>query len=89
MISNDDFYVVLAGHSAAAAHGNNFHQAKVLSMHYLMEPVLDKLGVRLISRNMAMGGVGTLHFSLAGKSLYGEADIMMWDSGMTENGDTV
>lgn len=89
MMTNDNFYVVLAGHSAAAAHGNDFLQDKVLSMHTILEPVFSKLGMRLISRNMAMGGVGTLQFSLAGKSLYGEADVLIWDSGMTEGGDTV
>jgi len=88
MITNDDFYVVMAGHSAAAAHGNNFHQSSILQAHYILEPVFDKLGMRLITRNMAMGGAGTLHFSLAGKALYGEADFMVWDSGMTENGRT-
>eukprot|EP00547_Thalassionema_nitzschioides_P007817 CAMPEP_0194223832 /NCGR_PEP_ID=MMETSP0156-20130528/36041_1 /TAXON_ID=33649 /ORGANISM="Thalassionema nitzschioides, Strain L26-B" /LENGTH=868 /DNA_ID=CAMNT_0038955119 /DNA_START=167 /DNA_END=2773 /DNA_ORIENTATION=- len=88
MITNDDFYVVMAGHSAAAAHGNNFHQSSILQLQYILEPLFDKLGMRLITRNMAMGGVGTLHFSLAGKSLYGEADFMVWDSGMTESGPT-
>jgi hypothetical protein len=88
-ITNDEFYVVLAGHSAAAGHGNNFMQNKIITFHSLMEPVMDKLGIRLISRNMGMGGVGTLQFSLGGKMIYGEADIMLWDSGMTENGVTV
>jgi hypothetical protein len=49
-----------------------------------MEPVFDKLGMRLVSRNMAMGGVGTLQFTLAGGDLYGEMDLVEWDSGMTE-----
>lgn len=89
LISNDEFYVVLGGHSAAAGHGNNFMQNKMMAVQHILEPVFDKLGMRLISRNMAMGGVGTLHFSLAGKSLYGEADVMLWDSGMTERGPTV
>jgi hypothetical protein len=89
LITNDEFYVVLGGHSAAAGHGNNFMQNKVMTMHYILEPVFDKLGMRLMSRNMAMGGVGTLHFSFAGKDLYGETDIMLWDSGMTEKGGPV
>jgi len=89
MITNDEFYVVLGGHSAAAGHGNDFHQNKVISFHNIMEPVFDKLGMRLISRNMAMGGVGTLHFSLGGGDLYGEADFMEWDSSMTEKGPAV
>ena len=84
MITNDEFYVVLGGHSAAAGHGNNFHQTKAMSFHLLMEPVLQKLGVRLISRNLAMGGLGTIHFSFGQGSLYGERDLIFWDSGMTE-----
>jgi len=86
MMTHDEFYAVLAGHSAAAGHGNDFQQNRIITFQTIMEPVFDKLGMRLISRNMAMGGVGTAHFALAGKDLYGEADIMEWDSGMTENG---
>lgn len=57
--------------------------------HKIMEPVFDKLGMRLVSRNMAMGGVGTTQFTLGGGDLYGEADILEWDSGMTEKGSPV
>lgn len=89
MMTHDDFYVVLAGHSAAAGHGNDFMQNRIMTFHKIMEPVFDKLGMRLVSRNMAMGGVGTLQFSLAGGDLYGEADIIEWDSGMTEKGPAV
>lgn len=89
MMTNDDFYAVLAGHSAAAGHGNNFQQNRIITFHHVMEPVFDKLGMRLVSRNMGMGGVGTLHFSLAGGDLYGETDIIEWDSGMTEKGAAV
>lgn len=89
MMTNDFFYAVLGGHSAAAGHGNDFQQNRIITFHHLMEPVFDKLGMKLISRNMAMGGVGTLHFSLAGGDLYGEADIMEWDSGMTERGSPI
>ena len=84
MMTHDDFYVVLGGHSSAAGHGNNFLQSKMMEFHYIMEPVLAKLGVRLVSRNMAMGGVGTLGSAMAGADIYGEADIMIWDSQMTE-----
>ena len=86
MMTNDEFYAVLAGHSAAAGHGNDFMQNRIMMFHNVMEPVFDKLGMRLISRNMGMGGVGTLQFSLAGGDLYGETDILEWDSGMTERG---
>ena len=72
MISNDEFYYVMGGHSAAAGHGNNFHQTYLMEFANIMEPVLHKLGVRLIARNLAMGGYGTLHFSLGAATLYGE-----------------
>ena len=43
-----------------------------------MEPVFHKLGMRLIARNMAMGGLGTLHFSAGMRELYGETDYLEW-----------
>ena len=49
-----------------------------------MEPVFNHLGVRLISRNLAMGGLGTLHFSLGAATLYGETDFLVWDRSMTK-----
>lgn len=86
MMTNDEFYAILGGHSAAAGHGNDFQQNRMITFQHMMEPVFDKLGMRLVSRNMAMGGVGTTQFSLAGGDYYGEADILEWDSGMTERG---
>lgn len=79
MITHDDFYVVLGGHSSAAGHGNNFRQTKAMQFHIIMEPVFDKLGVRLITRNSAQGGVGTTHSAMGSGSVYGEKDILLWD----------
>jgi len=73
MITGDEFYVVAAG-SAALYRGNNFAQSAVMQFDYLLQPVLDKLGVRLISRNMGTAAPTTLH-ALAGADVYGEADI--------------
>ena len=56
----------------------------MMAFHYLMEPVFDRLGMKLVSRNMAQGGVGTTHSAMGGGDIYGEKDIMWWDSGMTE-----
>lgn len=50
-----------------------------------MAPVFARLGVKLITRNVSQGGLGTLQNSLASGSLYGdEVDLLIWDSGMTE-----
>lgn len=86
MMTNDNFYAVMGGHSSAAGHGNNFYQSYMMQFHEVMEPVFDRLGMKLISRNMAQGGLGTDQTSMAGGGVYGESDFMMWDSSMTEGG---
>jgi hypothetical protein len=83
LITNDFFFVVMAGDGAAAGHGNNFMQSSIMQFHYLMEPVFDFFGMRLISRNMAMNDPTTFS-ALAGADIYGEADIM-WYSGKPES----
>ena len=86
MITNDHFYVILGGHSAAAAHGNNFHQSYMMQFQEVMEPIFDRLGMILVSANRAQGGMGTVQAAFAGETIYGEKDVMLWDSSMTEKG---
>lgn len=49
-----------------------------------MEPVFDRLGMVLVSANLAQGGMGTVQASLGGADIYGDPDFMLWDSSMTE-----
>lgn len=86
MMTNDHFFVTLGGHSAAAGHGNNFHQSYMMQFQEVMEPVFDRLGMVLVSANRAQGGMGTIQTALAGETIYGEKDVMLWDSSMTEKG---
>ena len=59
-----------------------------MQFHKIMEPVLSYLGVQLISRNLAQGGLGTIQSVLGAADIYGdEIDFMVWDSGMTEGRD--
>ena len=59
-----------------------------MQFHKVMEPVFSYLGVQLISRNMAQGGLGTIQSALGAADIYGdEIDFMVWDSGMTEGRD--
>ena len=55
MMTNDHFFFTLGGHSAAAGHGNNFHQSYVIEFQRVMEPVFDRLGMVLVSANRAQG----------------------------------
>ena len=81
LITNDMFYVVMGGDGVAAGHmGNNFMQTSVMQFHQLMEVVFDFLGIKLISRNMAMDVYHTSYSALGGADIYGEADIMWYYS---------
>jgi hypothetical protein len=89
-MTNDEFVVVLGGHSAAAGHGNHFRQSYMMQFHRIVSPVLARLGVKLVTRNMSQGGLGTLQASLGMQDIYGGGgnhngiDLLLWDSGMTE-----
>lgn len=85
MMTGDTFTVVLGGDQSAAGHGNHFVQSYMMEFHKILEPVLARVGVKLITRNCAQEGIGTLHQSLGSGSLYGDdVDMIVWDSSMTE-----
>ena len=81
MMTNDDFTVVLGGHSAAAGHGNHFHQSYMMQFHKILDPIFKRMGMNLVTRNLAQEGSGTLQSSLGSKSIYGDKiDMIVWDS---------
>lgn len=54
----------------------------MMQFHKVMYPVFARLGVKLITRNMAQGGLGTIQAGLGSGSIYGdEVDLLLWDSG--------
>lgn len=68
-----------------AGEGNHFEQSYMMQFHQIMAPIFARLGVKLITRNFGMGGLGTVHNGLGSGSIYGdEVDLLIWDSGMTE-----
>jgi hypothetical protein len=88
VMTEDQFTLVMSGHSSAAGHGNHFQQSYTMQYQKAMEPIFARLGVKCISRNMGMGGMGTIQNALAAGDIYGkDVDILLWDSGMTEKGD--
>ena len=85
IMTQDTFIFVMGGHSAAAGHGNHFQQSYTLQVSYILQPIFARLGVKHVSRNFGMGGLGTFHNSISSKYLYGpDVDFLLWDSGMTE-----
>jgi len=86
MITQDTFTVVLAGHSAAQGEGNHFRQSYMMQFHQIMRPIFDRLGVKLITRNLSYGGLGTIQTGMGGGDILGQdIDLLLWDAGMTEN----
>lgn len=86
MMTSDTFTVVVGGDQYAAGHGNHFVQSYMMQFHKVLEPVLARVGVKLITRNCAQEGIGTLQHALGSGDLYGdEIDMIVWDSSMTEN----
>ena len=82
MMTNGDFVVVVAGHSSAAGHGNHFRQSYIMQMHKVMAPIFARLGVKLITRNISLGGLGTVQGTMGAADIYGrDIDILIWDSG--------
>ena len=77
IMTEDDFYVVVAGPPGPTYEGVNLHLTHVMHFHDIMEPVLDRLGIRLISRNMGMNASTTVS-ALGGGDIYGEADIFWY-----------
>ena len=85
VVTEDSFVVVLGGHSAAAGKGNHFQQSYLLQLQRVLEPLFERLGVYFECRNMAMGGMGTLHSAMGSGDIYGrDIDLLLWDSGMPE-----
>lgn len=53
-----------------------------MQFHKIMAPIFARLGVKLITRNLAQGGLGTIQHSLGSASLYGDdIDLLLWDAG--------
>jgi hypothetical protein len=83
IMTEDKFFLTMGGHSSSAGHGNHFTQSYIMQVQRALEPILARLGVYHISRNVGMGGLGTVHNGLASQSFYGgDNAILVWNSGM-------
>jgi len=93
MTTQRDFVVLVAGSTATAGtSSNHFHQSYPMQFHALAKPIFDRLGVNLITHNLAHtlasnnynnnnNNGPTLDFSLGFSSLYGQdIDIVIWDA---------
>ena len=84
VVTSAPYTIVLAGHSAAQASGNHFNQSYTHWLHSLLAPPLAAVGVELVTRNHAMGGLPSHHRASCFAAAYGaDADAVLWDYAMT------
>lgn len=87
MMTNDKFTIVAGGNSAAAGFGNHFQQNYLSQFEYIMKPILERMGVELVTRNLANKEIGTIANALGSGSIYGDnIDMIIWDSDLDTNG---
>ncbi|CAJ1931900.1 unnamed protein product [Cylindrotheca closterium] len=92
-ISTDipDFYekYVFAngGHSNAAGHGNKYSESYTAVFGRDVRPVWEAIGIEMIDRNHAMGGLASNPYhSTCVKEVFGtDVDFLAWNYGMTDS----
>eukprot|EP00816_Leptocylindrus_hargravesii_P013840 CAMPEP_0196806634 /NCGR_PEP_ID=MMETSP1362-20130617/6546_1 /TAXON_ID=163516 /ORGANISM="Leptocylindrus danicus, Strain CCMP1856" /LENGTH=658 /DNA_ID=CAMNT_0042180211 /DNA_START=198 /DNA_END=2174 /DNA_ORIENTATION=+ len=89
-IGGNEFSWMTAGHSAAAAHGNLYHQSYTQSIEDVARDIFASVGLEFKATNFAMGGMRSgpeLCFCM--EAVYGsDIDVLSWDFGMTDGRDS-
>jgi hypothetical protein len=73
IVTHDTLFVVAVGGDPGS--DVNFVRTGPMQFHYILEPVLDMLGVRLVTRNI--GGTSPTIAALGGANVLGEADVLV------------
>ena len=79
----------VGGHSAAAGHGNLLNETYAAFLEQGAAPVLEKVGIRFISRNYAMGGmISAPEIAMCSEAIFGmDTDVISWDYALTDSGE--
>jgi len=84
VMTSAPYTISLAGHSAVHASGNHFNQSYSHWLHDVLGAPLAAVGVQLVTRNHAMGGLSSNHRSSCFAASYGaDVDAVLWDYAMT------
>ena len=80
------FIWATGGHSSAAGHGNLFNESYTAYMERGAKDVFRAIGIDLVGRNYAMGGMDSApQIALCNEAIFGkDADVISWDFGMTD-----
>ena len=84
-MTNDEFVVAVVGAPWVTGDGNHFRQSYPMQLHRVLAPVLARLGVQLVTRNLSSRYAGSVPAGLG--KLWGtdtNVDLLIWDQGETE-----
>eukprot|EP00984_Skeletonema_dohrnii_P032179 scaffold25748_cov67-Skeletonema_dohrnii-CCMP3373.AAC.3 len=82
-----EFVMAFGGYSVTVGRGNHFEQSYPFIMEKILAPILalPPLGVKLVVRNSAIGGIPSFPYGWCLPNFLGEdADAVSWDYGMNE-----
>lgn len=82
-----EFVMAFAGYSVTVGRGNYLEQSYPFVMEHVLSPILQlpPLGIKLVVRNSAIGGIPSFPYGWCLPNFLGEdADMVSWDYGMNE-----
>ena len=88
--ASDDptFVASFGGYSVTVGRGNMFNQSFPFIMESVLKEPLKKLGVDLVVRNAAIGGIPSFPYGWCLSNFLGEdSDLVSWDYSMNEGND--
>lgn len=81
----EPFVIAFAGYSVTVGRGNYFNQSFPFVLEDLLKPLFDKMGLELIVRNAAIGGIPSFPYGFCLPHFLGmDADVISWDYGLNE-----
>ena len=90
--ASDDpkFVASFGGYSVTVGRGNMFSQSFPFLMESVLKEPLKKLGVDLVVRNAAIGGIPSFPYGWCLSNFLGEdSDLVSWDYSMNEGNDAI
>lgn len=81
------FVMAFAGYSVTVGRGNHLEQSYPFVLDRILSPLLEMppLGIKLVVRNSAIGGIPSFPYGWCLPNFLGEdADLVSWDYGMNE-----
>jgi len=81
------FVMAFAGYSVTVGRGNHLEQSYPFVLEHILSPILEMppLGIKLVVRNSAIGGIPSFPYGWCLSNFLGkDADLVSWDYGMNE-----